>query len=305
MSTKAQTFLQRHFIDRKIGGLPLREAVSITPDLALDKVVQQLAFENVGCLTVVNAEGTLVGILSERDIVRRAYAQGRDLSEATASSAMSADPKTLPDYASLGRALYFMAVGQFRHIPIISRPPQRTLMLSVRDLVDLIYSKIAAPAISSKEDELVDPSALAEFFHDPISKLKPDPAISVAPATTVADGLAKMDAHHIGSLVVCDQPGKVIGIFTERDYVQRVAAKQLDPKSTTLDAVMTPQPKTVLEGSSIALAFSAFSEGKYRHLPIVNSNENLQGVLSVRSFVKALSKGIIDDLGKSPGKSEP
>ena len=83
--------------------------------------------------------------------------------------------------------------------------------------------------------------------------------------------------------------GKVAGIFTERDALSR-GLLQKKPASTPLIEVMTPQPVTLRQDESLLKAAEVMHQGRYRHVPVVDSQENFVGLISVRDIVYFLSE---------------
>ena len=59
---------------------------------------------------------------------------------------------------------------------------------------------------------------------------------------------------------------------------------------------MTKSPTTLQPTASVLYALSAMTQGKFRHLPIVDFDEKLVGVLSIKNFLNVLSGGIVSDL---------
>lgn len=289
-------FLKRKFLETKLSALALEEAVTVPASTSLSEAVKLLAKNNFGCLLVSGQSGTLSGLISERDIITRAYRSGLDFSCTRVDAIVTAPPQTLPHYSSLGRALYSMSVGNFRHLPIIPRGGKPPLMLSVKDMVDYIYRKIARSTTTPQDEPAIEESAVSDFFVSPVAALKPHPPIQVQEHSTVHQAIDFFHTSEIGSVIVSNAQDRVCGIFTERDFIQRVAAAGRKPNETPIVDVMTHNPTTVRHNSSVSLAFSSFSQGRYRHLPIVNSNEKLLGILSVKNFVTALAQGILADL---------
>ena len=105
-------------------------------------------------------------------------------------------------------------------------------------------------------------------------------ANTAAKTTTVAEAAALMRSRRVGSLLVCDGP-KLIGIFTERDALYRVLGQGLDPATTALEHVMTPQPQTINPDEPFRRALQIMYEGGFRHLPVVEFGRPL-GMVSVR-----------------------
>jgi CBS domain-containing protein len=91
-----------------------------------------------------------------------------------------------------------------------------------------------------------------------------------------------MAEHHCGSVLVVDRE-RLIGIFTERDAVERVFAEGLDPELTFLAEVMTAEPDTIGPEERVEDAIRRMDEFGYRHLPVVEGRL-VVGVLSIRDL---------------------
>ena len=101
------------------------------------------------------------------------------------------------------------------------------------------------------------------------------------PETTVAKAAKLMAKKNVGAvMVVVDK--RLAGIFTERDAVFRVIAAGLDPGTTTIGEVMTPDPVTVDPKEIFGRALLAMHDGGFRHVPVVENGEPI-GIVSSRS----------------------
>jgi CBS domain-containing protein len=101
---------------------------------------------------------------------------------------------------------------------------------------------------------------------------------------TVATAVKTMVERNIGSVVIVDADTKVQGIVTERDIL-RFVAENLDPKATPLSRVMSTQLKTAKLDDDDMEWLQHMSEERFRHLPIVDENGRLLGILSQGDFV--------------------
>ena len=90
----------------------------------------------------------------------------------------------------------------------------------------------------------------------------------------------------IGAVLVVEK-GRVIGIFTERDYFVRVEVEGLPAKETPLRDVMTDKMYTVTTETTIEQCLALMNLRHIRHLPVVE-NENLIGIISMRDAVAAV-----------------
>ena len=101
---------------------------------------------------------------------------------------------------------------------------------------------------------------------------------------TVASAVKTMVERNIGSVVIVDAETKVQGIVTERDIL-RFVAENLDPKTTPLSRIMSTQLKTAKLDDDDMEWLQHMSEERFRHLPIVDENGRLLGILSQGDFV--------------------
>jgi CBS domain-containing protein len=102
---------------------------------------------------------------------------------------------------------------------------------------------------------------------------------SVAPTITVAEAVAEMNRHRIGSVVVLEG-GRLAGIFTERDVLRRVVGAGIDPLKATVAAVMTADLVTVTPATTVDEAMEIFTEKRCRHLPVLDGGR-LVALLSI------------------------
>ncbi len=107
--------------------------------------------------------------------------------------------------------------------------------------------------------------------------------IQLAPSASVREAAQLMSESHVGALLVMDE-GRLAGIFTERDALNRVLGEGRDPDSTSLSEVMTRDLVTLGPQTAATLALHVMGEVGFRHLPVVE-NDKVYGVISLRDFV--------------------
>ncbi len=96
----------------------------------------------------------------------------------------------------------------------------------------------------------------------------------VAPDTLVTECVRTMTTEKIGALIVMDGE-RLVGIFTERDALNRVLAARLDLRSTKVSEVMTTDPYCVSPTTTVAAAMELITKRRFRHLPIVENGKVL------------------------------
>lgn len=101
----------------------------------------------------------------------------------------------------------------------------------------------------------------------PLSALAPRPCVTAAADTAIADVLRTMRDSREAGIVVTDPGGRVVGIFTERDALLKVAGRDLP--DGPISTVMTADPVVLRADDSLAVAIQKMAVGGFRHVPIV------------------------------------
>ncbi|HEU4648332.1 MAG TPA: CBS domain-containing protein [Gemmatimonadales bacterium] len=107
--------------------------------------------------------------------------------------------------------------------------------------------------------------------------------IALSPNDTVLAAAQLMSERDIGGIAII-AGGRLVGMFTERDVLRRVVARQLDPATTRLGAVMTSPVLCCEPGASIDECAALMTARHVRHLP-VGSAEGLAGMISIRDLL--------------------
>jgi CBS domain-containing protein len=106
---------------------------------------------------------------------------------------------------------------------------------------------------------------------------------SIDAESSVLEGARFMMEHRIGALPVL-RNGELVGIFSERDIMNRVVALGRMPGSTRISEVMTANPKAVSVDETVENCLYLMREFGFRHLPIVDGKE-LKGLVSSRDIL--------------------
>jgi CBS domain-containing protein len=125
-------------------------------------------------------------------------------------------------------------------------------------------------------------------LHEPIQVLPFAPPLSVTRKTSVAEAIRVMQEQHVGCVLV-QEGDRLVGIFTERDVLNKVAGSATDPRQTLVETVMTADPEALPVDASISFALNLMSEGGFRHLPLVDAAHRPVGMLSVKHVVRYLA----------------
>ncbi len=112
-------------------------------------------------------------------------------------------------------------------------------------------------------------------------------AATVPLEATVERAIREMLDRRVGAVAVIDENRRVAGIFTERDVLLRLSLGEHDPRKISVRDVMTAPVEMATRATTPGEALATMVERHYRHLPIVDDNGQLLGMLSIRNLLQA------------------
>lgn len=122
-----------------------------------------------------------------------------------------------------------------------------------------------------------------------LDEMQTTPFMTVGVDQTVEQTLRIMAEKNIAYLMVTDQD-RLVGIFSERDVLYKVALRYQEIKNQPISEVMTANPVWVHETDSPAKALNLMAVGGFRHLPILSLDEKIVGVLGPRRVTAYLCR---------------
>jgi CBS domain-containing protein len=131
-----------------------------------------------------------------------------------------------------------------------------------------------------------------------ILALKGSAVWSIAPNSMVFDAIQLMADKNVGALPVVDN-GQLVGMISERDYTRKVALQGRSSKDTPVREIMTREVVTVNMADSVTECMRAMTDGRIRHLPVMEGNQMI-GLVSIGDLVR----GIISAHGDNRGPPE-
>jgi CBS domain-containing protein len=109
--------------------------------------------------------------------------------------------------------------------------------------------------------------------------------VTIEPNASLASAAKRLAACKIGALVVIGAEHRVIGILSERDIVQELAIRGAAALDRPLSEVMTRKVTTCGQSDTISSVMERMTEGKFRHLPVLEQSR-LIGIVSIGDIVK-------------------
>lgn len=142
-----------------------------------------------------------------------------------------------------------------------------------------------------------DPKTYADSLEqaiceDSAMQVQHEPFTSISPETSVAAAVNKLAADHVSCLLVEDE-GKLVGLFTDREVLDKVALEE-DALNRPVRDVMTKEPVFVREDDPIASTLCVMAVHGYRHVPILDINEKVVGIVSPQRVTAYLKKCFAD-----------
>lgn len=111
------------------------------------------------------------------------------------------------------------------------------------------------------------------------------PPVSVSLDATAAEAIDKMMEQRSGCVLVVDDE-KLVGVFTERDVLCKIAAMDRSPNAVPVRDVMTADPECLTLDDTLAFALHHMSVGGFRHIPLVDEDGKPTGIVAMRSIVE-------------------
>jgi len=109
--------------------------------------------------------------------------------------------------------------------------------------------------------------------------------LTIEPTKKLADATKLLAEHAIGALVVTGADRRIVGIVSERDIVQELAAHGPASLDLSLTDVMTRRVTTCSITDTVSSVMERMTQGKFRHLPVVEQGR-LSGIVSIGDVVK-------------------
>ena len=122
------------------------DVISVQPHRTLAEAIRTLSEKRIGAVVVMGADGALVGILSERDIIRALGELGVSALESAVSRSMTSKVVTCRPQTSVDELMEIMTTGRFRHVPVVENG-RVTGLVSIGDVVK---HRVAAIEAESK-----------------------------------------------------------------------------------------------------------------------------------------------------------
>jgi CBS domain-containing protein len=231
------------------------------------QVMEIMVAEDVGRI-IVTDDGVPIGIFTEKDVLKRVVNAGIDARKNDIKSVMTTPVRAVREETHIIDAFGKMYRGKFRHLLVRGRRGKIIGIVSMRRILNIA---VELGQGLSETRTLGDIAAAAVEVVDQTA--------------TVHQAIDLMDKKNVTAVVVT-AAGKPSGIFTERDVLKRVAAKEIAVAQATVQQVMTApiitMPQTALVGDVLAEMYRR----DIRNMPVSNDSGDLVGLVSMPEILQ-------------------
>jgi len=252
----------------------IRTVLTVSPDATIVEAAERMTEKNVSCILVADPAGQIIGIVSERDILKKVVAQAHArtpmVAEIMTSPLISASPSL-----SIFEASRMMESKNIKRLPIL----QDGRLLGIVTLTNLTQA-LASYGMWRSVDEI----------------MKRDVAC-IHRKAKVSEAAITMASRNISCMIITEN-SEAVGIVTERDFFKKVVAQGEDPTKTNVEEIMTPDIVSVAPNCSIYNATRIIDEKRIRHLAVMDGRK-LLGIVTQTDIFRAVRKKLEDEEGRN------
>ena len=134
-------------IRRSLETLDLARPIAVEAGSPVSTAIEQMQRNHVGCALIVRS-GKLAGIFTERDLLMKQSGTSNRIGAAIVDDVMTPDPETLRSDDTIAFALHMMAVGGYRHVPVVDEEGKPIAVISVKDIIAFILEHFAQDVLN-------------------------------------------------------------------------------------------------------------------------------------------------------------
>ncbi len=128
---------------------------------------------------------------------------------------------------------------------------------------------------------------------DKLSVLNPTLSVRISPDTKVKDVIQTMAEKRIGAVLIVED-SQLVGIFSERDMVRKIALQYDEVADNPIQEFMTPSPEKLSINHNLAFALNRMDVGDFRHIPITDDENRPTGIVAVRDIIRYIDHKCLD-----------
>jgi len=262
--------------------MDLSRYVEVDADATVAEAVDTMSAAGRSAACVL-ANGWLVGIFTQRDVMMRVIGRSR-VWDHPVSDEMTHSVRSMKQTASVADGLEIMNNWWVRNVPVLDDGD--------RLMGNLSYYSVMATIAKLVQNHLGDADTAPEVHHSltmiDFTGLHTSPAVLVNQRDPVEVAAHHMRARAIGSVMVVDGNQRLVGVLTEYDLQTRIGCKHDDLSNIEVGDVMTLDPVSFKARSPIAAAIQQMAERGFSHIPLLGESGRPVAVASFRDIAAYL-----------------
>jgi CBS domain-containing protein len=253
-------------LSNKVKEIMTRDVITVEVTEGILDVMEMMVAKKVGRV-IITEKQLPVGIFTEQDVLKRVVNKKLDDKKTSIKKVMTTPIHAVREDASIVEVLGKMYKGKFRHMLVRGEKNAMVGLVSMRRILKLVVELEGDHAKSGTIG-----SIMSSF-------------VTVDASQSIYDAIGVMIKKNTGCVVVVSGGG-LIGIFTERDVLTRVAVKNIDSSKSLVKEIMTADPISMAHSAPIADVLAEMDKRGFRNMPIRNDSGELVGIVSMADILK-------------------
>ncbi|HEY7715227.1 MAG TPA: CBS domain-containing protein [Candidatus Binatia bacterium] len=263
-------------LSNKVSEIMTTQLTMAPASASIFQVLETMAAEDVGRI-VVTDNNVPIGIFTEKDVLKRVVNSGIEPRKTPIKNVMTTPVRAVREETHIIEAFGKMYRGKFRHLLVRGRRGKIIGIVSMRRILNL--------AVELGQG-LSETRTLGEIAAHAVE--------SVDQAASVREAIDLMNQKNVAAVVITVF-GKPAGIFTERDVLKRVAAKEIPVDKTLVKDVMTAPIITMPRNSLVGDVLAEMYRRDIRNMPVTTDEGQLTGLMSMPEILQYARAFNIDE----------
>jgi CBS domain-containing protein len=263
--------LQEKLRTEPVTKLDIRTPVAVAPTTTVRKAILKMRDACLGCAVVVGRDRKPVGVFTEA-MLRHLLLRSPQFADGAIGEYMATTFACVKETDPVGIVVDAMDAKNIRFVVVVDELGKLTGLTGQKGLMEYVAEQFHREVVAHR-----------------IDAIQSHPFASVAPTIRIADAVRKLVDEKIACLLV-EEEERLIGVFSDRDVLDKVALEFDRVKDHPVSEVMNRNPVYVYDISSAAAALTVMSVCGYRHVPVVNLQEKLVGIVSPQRVTRFLKQ---------------
>ncbi|MFH1722804.1 MAG: CBS domain-containing protein [Candidatus Altiarchaeota archaeon] len=270
--------------EEKVSDIITERVVSIDKNTNLVEAAKVMVSEDTGWVLILEG-GALKGILTERDIMFQANLKGDALESQLVKDVMSTEVINANPSTKLSEVTEILATYAYNRLPVLDGE-KVVGVVSRRNLCHQVCKKFFKEEEEPHEEsDCPFGETVGDVMTKEVRTILPDKPIKEA-IQQMCKAMGENSHFGVGSIIV-ENGAQIAGILTERDVIKCVADKK-DLETTTVQDSMSKDVKTIYKDLSVCNAMSIMDHGHFRHLPVIDKEKRLSGIVSYTDMIRTM-----------------